>query len=147
MLNRFVGLGFGLILLDQISKYLAQAKLSLLYGKPIIGDLLHFHLVHNSGAAYGIFSGKRFFLVSLSSMVVVFCIVFRKKIITSTLSAYGLTFLLSGAIGNLIDRASTGFVVDFINIHIIPVFNVADVCINIGVACFLIELILTKKNA
>ena len=56
------------------------------------------------------------------------------------------THNLIGTLGNLIDRIRLGYVIDFINIHIIPVFNIADICINLAVACFLYDMFFNNKK-
>jgi len=98
--------------------------------------------VHNYGAACGIFQNQTIFLIGISILVLGGGYWYRDKIGTTLLSRLGLVFLLGGTMGNLIDRVSRGYVVDFINIHVFPVFNISDMAIDIGVICFIIELVI-----
>jgi len=100
-------------------------------------DFLLFKLdfVRNYGAAFNIFSGSRIFLSLISiifSILLIYLIIRKNKLHSYDLYAY--SFILGGTIGNGIDRILKGYVVDFINLNIInfPVFNIADISINIG---------------
>ena len=100
-------------------------------------DFLLFRIdfVKNYGAAFNIFSGSRIFLSIISiffSILLIYFILDKKNL--SSLELYSYCFILGGTIGNGIDRIFRGFVVDFINLNIInfPVFNIADISINIG---------------
>jgi len=132
------------IVIDQLSKYFAESFLSFNEAKNIISPILSFQLVHNFGAAYGILQHHRIFLLSIGFIVLAISITFRHKIGTTFFSKTGLIFILIGASGNLIDRLFRGYVIDFIDIHIVPVFNVADVAIDIGIVLFFLDLF--KKN-
>ncbi|MGE4169341.1 MAG: signal peptidase II [Candidatus Margulisiibacteriota bacterium] len=135
--TRFIVLGF---IIDQITKMMAQTNLSFFEPTEVIPNVLQFQLVNNFGAAYGILQNQRFFLLGIGLIVLAGCYVFRSKLGTSTWSRLGLSFLMIGIAGNVFDRLWRGFVIDFIDIHVIPVFNLADVCINIGMALFILEL-------
>ena len=139
--------GGGIVAIDQWTKWLASRFLSFYSGVGVIPNVIDFQLVHNYGAAYGIFQHQRILLIGVSIAVLVVCWMFRRAIITSRWSLYGVVILVGGAVGNLIDRVAHGFVIDFINIHIIPVFNVADMCINIGIGCFIVEYIIFRRAA
>lgn len=125
--------------IDQITKHLSQAYLSFWVSKTIIPNVLFFQLVHNYGAAYGIFQHQRLFLLCISGMVIAGGFFFARSICTSIWARWGLALLLIGAIGNFIDRLFLGYVIDFIDIRIFPVFNIADMCIDAGIGCFLID--------
>lgn len=148
-MNRFVagGMGVGLIVVDQWTKLWAVRHLSLYSGVPVVGRFLELQLVLNYGAAYGILQNQRVILVATTFAVFACCWVFRKTIVTSRLSAVGMLFILSGAAGNLIDRMQWGYVVDFVNVHWIPVFNCADVFINLGITCFIAEFLWARGSA
>ncbi len=139
-------LGLG-ISLDQFSKYIASATLSFFNPLPVLSKYVSLVLVHNYGAAYGLFEYQRGFLVALSAIVIVGCLgyLFRERDL-SPLTRMGLIILISGATGNLIDRVLFGYVIDFINIQILPVFNIADTLINIGVVCLLGDTIRVKRT-
>ena len=129
-----------LIFFDQTTKLLATLKLDFYEPFTIINSVLSFQLVHNYGAAYGILQHQRVLLTVVGLFVVIGSIVCQKWIIQTVWSRYGLVFLIAGALGNLIDRMRLGYVVDFVDIRIFPVFNVADVLIDIAIVLFLIEL-------
>jgi len=129
----FLSLSIFIILIDQFTKYLIFYN----YKKFINKDFLLFRLdfVKNYGAAFNIFSGSRIFL-SLTSIIfsiILIYLILRKNTL-SLFNLYAYSFILGGTIGNGIDRIYKGFVVDFINLNIInfPVFNIADLSINIG---------------
>ena len=129
----FLSLSIFIVLIDQFTKYL------MFYNKKIFinKDFLLFKLdfVKNYGAAFNIFSGSRIFLslISILFSILLIYLIFRKNTL-KFLDLYSYSFILGGTIGNGIDRIYKGFVVDFINLNIInfPVFNIADISINIG---------------
>ena len=100
-------------------------------------DFLLFKLdfVKNYGAAFNIFSGSRIFLslISIIFSILLIYLILRKNNLNA-LDFYSYSFILGGTIGNGIDRILKGYVIDFINLNIIsfPVFNIADISINIG---------------
>ena len=129
----FCSLSIFIILIDQFTKYL----IFLNYKKLLNKDLLIFKLdfVKNYGAAFNILSGSRIFLSTISiifSIILIYLILRRNS--TNIIDLYSYSFILGGTIGNGIDRIINGFVIDFINLNIInfPVFNIADISINIG---------------
>ena len=134
-----------LVFLDQIIKTWAQHTLEF-QSIVIINPILRFDLVHNYGAAYGIFQGQRFFLLAVGFLVFACACFLHKFFAKSAWSQWGLAILLSGTLGNLIDRTLLGYVIDYMNIHIIPVFNLADVCINHGTGLFIIEIVLNNRK-
>ena len=129
----FLLLSIFIILIDQFTKYIIIYN----YKKFLNKDFLLFKLdfVKNYGAAFNIFSGSRIFLSSISILfsIIIIYLILRKNTLNSC-DLYSYSFILGGTIGNGIDRIYKGFVVDFINLNIInfPVFNIADISINIG---------------
>jgi signal peptidase II len=132
--------GYGL---DVVTKRLAVDRLS--DGDvPVLGDLLVFHLVRNPGAAFG--TGERFTVALSAVAVIATCVVlYLGSRVRSRLWAVALGFLLAGVLGNLTDRLLRapgpfrGHVVDFIQVPNWPVFNLADVCINLAAALILVQ--------
>jgi len=129
----FLSLSIFIILIDQFTKYLVSHNNKLF----INNDFLLFKLdfVKNYGAAFNLFSGSRIFLsfISIFFSILLIYLIFRKNTL-NPFDLYSYSFILGGTIGNGIDRIYKGFVVDFINLNIInfPVFNIADISINIG---------------
>ena len=129
----FFTLSIFIVLIDQFTKYLMFDNNKLLINKDFL--LFKLDFVKNYGAAFNIFSGSRIFLslISIFFSILLIYLIFRKNTLIS-LDLYSYSFILGGTIGNGIDRIYKGFVVDFINLNFInfPVFNIADISINIG---------------
>lgn len=156
------------IVLDQITKYIALAKLVDEGNSVPVLPFLSWTLAYNPGAAFSFLSNaggwQRYFFITLSSvMSVVFLVWLLRLPQKLKVLPAGLAFLLGGAVGNLIDRLTTevtnyhgqtlyGAVIDFIHVHHIPsnfhfpVFNIADIAVNIGVALLLIDAIFLEKK-
>ena len=129
----FLSLSIFIVLIDQFTKYLMLNNNKLFINKDYL--LFKLDFVKNYGAAFNIFSGSRIFLslISILFSILLIYLIFRKNTLNS-IDLYSYSFILGGTIGNGIDRIYKGFVVDFINLNIInfPVFNIADISINIG---------------
>lgn len=141
-----------LVIADQLTKMMVLGSLEL-YESIEITSFFSLTHVHNYGAAFSFLADEdgwqQYFLVSISTIASIAIILWMRK--TSTKQPYkliALSLILSGAIGNLIDRAVFGFVIDFINLHYQdfywPVFNVADTAITLGV--ILLLLVDFKQN-
>ena len=129
----FLSLSIFIILIDQFTKYLIFYNYNLFINKDFL--LFRFDLVKNYGAAFNIFSGSRIFLsfISIIFSIILIYLILRKNNLNK-IDFYTYSFILGGTIGNGIDRILKGYVIDFINLNIInfPVFNIADISINIG---------------
>ena len=142
----YFSLSIFIILIDQYTKYLMFYN----YKKFINKDFLLFRLdfVKNYGAAFNIFSGSRIFLSLISiifSILLIYFILRKNSLKVFDLLSY--SFLLGGTIGNGMDRILNGFVIYFINLNIInfPVFNIADIFINIGFIFLLYSIFKNKR--
>ena len=139
----FFTLSIFILIIDQFSKYLIFNNKNLIN---IDFILFRLDLVKNYGAAFNIFNGNRLFLsfISIIFSVILLYLLLRKTC-TSILESYSYSFILGGTLGNGIDRILKGYVIDFINLNIInfPVFNIADLSINIG---FILIIYSTFKN-
>ncbi|MDD5237080.1 MAG: signal peptidase II, partial [Candidatus Omnitrophica bacterium] len=122
---------FGLIL-DQTTKFLALRNLAVNESIPVLKGIFHLTLVFNRGAAFGIFKNYTTFLIIASCATILFIVLSLKESRKVNLVNISLSLILSGAIGNLIDRLRLGLVVDFLDFRVWPVFNVADSIITIG---------------
>ena len=140
----FLSLSIFIVLIDQFTKYLMFYNKKLFINKDFL--LFKLDFVKNYGAAFNIFTGSRLFLslVSIIFSILLIYLIFRKNTLNS-FDLYSYSFILGGTVGNGVDRIYRGFVVDFINLNIInfPVFNIADISINIG---FIILLYNIFKN-
>jgi len=129
----FLSLSLFIVLIDQLTKYLIFYNKKLFINKDFL--LFKLDFVKNYGAAFNIFSGSRVFLslISIFFSILLIYLIFRKNTLNS-FDLYSYSFILGGTIGNGMDRILKGFVIDFINLNIInfPVFNIADMSINIG---------------
>ena len=129
----FLSLSILIILIDQFTKYLIFYNYKLFTNKDFI--LFRLGLVKNYGAAFNIFSGSRIFLsfISIIFSVLLIYLILRKNNIRA-IDYYSYSFILGGTVGNGIDRILKGYVIDFINLNFInfPLFNIADISINIG---------------
>ncbi len=133
-----------LVILDQITKWQALTKLKPIKNTVVIKGFLDFTFVENRGAAFGILSGKRVFFILLTVVVAIGILYSFYKLPKTKEYNWlkcGLVLVLSGAIGNVIDRAVRGYVVDFLEVTFIkwPVFNLADIYVVVG-ACFILFL-------
>ena len=129
----FLLLSFFVILIDQFTKHFMFINYKTLINKDIL--LFKLDYVKNYGAAFNIFNGSRIFLsiISIIFSIILINLILRKNS-TNLLDLYSYSFLLGGTFGNGIDRIAKGYVIDFINLNFInfPVFNIADISINIG---------------
>ena len=146
------GLIVAIVALDQWSKWAIKSSFRLYQSKPIIQDFFHFTYVTNDGMAFGLsFPGGKFVLLSLILLMTAFITgLLWKERNGHPLVKYGLALILSGAIGNLVDRIFNGSVVDFLDFHIAgfhwPAFNVADMGITCGAAMLIWDAIFDQKT-
>ena len=142
----FLFLSIFIVLIDQFTKYLMFYNNKLFINKDFL--LFKLDFVKNYGAAFNIFSGSRIFLslISIFFSILLIYLIFRKNTLNS-LELYSYSFILGGTFGNGIDRIYKGFVVDFINLNIInfPVFNIADISINVGFIFLLYRIFKNKQ--
>ncbi len=136
----------GIISLDRITKIFFSHLLSVGESLPIIRRVLHMTLVHNTGIAFGLFrdQGIVFIIIPVIAIILLIYNIFyyqrnREQISWTYCLAFSL--ILGGAIGNLIDRVSYGYVIDFIDFQIWPVFNIADSAITIGAVMIALKCI------
>jgi len=129
----FLSLSIFIVLIDQFTKYLMFYNKKLFVNKDFL--LFKLDFVKNYGAAFNILSGNRIFLsfISIIFSILLIYLILRKNT-SNFFDLFSYSFILGGTIGNGIDRILKGFVIDFINLNIInfPVFNIADISINIG---------------
>ena len=124
-----------LVAVDQIVKYLVMTNIAFGDHVPFIPCILELTYVENTGAAFSIFSGHTWVLALVSLvMSAVLALALWKGLFKHPFGKLALTLLLAGAVGNLIDRAFRGFVVDMFNVLFMrfAVFNVADICVVLG---------------
>lgn len=140
------------LLCDQASKIWAANTLMAAPGQtlPIWQDVFHFSYYENRGAAFGILQGKQLFfsVLTVIALVVIVYILLRYRKQMGTWLRVAFALMLSGAVGNFIDRIMLGYVRDFIDVRLIhfPVFNVADMCLTISVIMLAIHIFFFWKE-
>lgn len=140
----------GLILLDQLVKIWALRVLAPVGTIPLIDGIFQLRYIENRGAAFSMLQNQTLPLIIVSVIVVAAIIfAFQRNMLRTTLGRFSLLLVVSGAIGNLIDRIFRGFVVDlfdFVLIHF-PVFNVADIFIVVGGILFVFYFMFQHDKA
>lgn len=124
-----------LVTLDQLVKYLVVQNIPLGTHVPFLPHILDLTYVKNTGAAFSLFAQHTWILTLISLvMSVVLALALVKKFFRHPLGRVCLSLVLAGAVGNLIDRAFQGYVVDMFNVLFMDfaVFNVADICLVVG---------------
>lgn len=113
---------------------------------PVIKNIFHITLVFNTGCAFGMLKGlSNLFFILISFVAVIFLVYFLNRARGRRLLELAAMLVLSGAASNLIDRLRFGYIVDFLDFRIWPVFNLGDTAITIGVAILIFRLILRPK--
>lgn len=136
---------------DFMTKISAVRCLTEVSTMPILENIMHLTYVENRGIAFGMFSGGRvvFICVSIAVMVVLTIMLFKtKKEDRSVWQKLGTAMVLSGAAGNLFERITKGYVVDFIDFRLIdfPVFNIADIAVCVGVVLLVIHFLFAEDG-
>ncbi|MFC7394370.1 signal peptidase II [Scopulibacillus cellulosilyticus] len=133
-------------ILDWGTKRWMDTHLAMYQLTQVIPGWLSLDLIHNTGASFGLLSGDTNLLIRINfSMILVIIYLYNRFRLNSRLAQIGFSLLISGALGNLIDRLYFGYVVDFISFYHFPViFNIADVEIC-GGFLLLLSLYLTKR--
>ncbi len=125
-----------LIILDQMTKYLIRANLAIGESLPILKGIFHITYAQNTGAAFSVLRGHSWILGVFTCIVAIAMLyyIYKVKKNGSKILLFSLSLIVSGGIGNMIDRFLLGYVVDFFDFMIWPIFNVADVCVCCGCA-------------
>ncbi|MFM9280652.1 signal peptidase II [Paenibacillus jiagnxiensis] len=139
-------------LLDQGTKYLIATRMELGETIPVIGSFFQITSHRNQGAAFGILQGQRELFIVITVVVVIAIIWYLRKTVRNgqKLLPFGLSLVLGGAIGNFLDRAIAGEVVDFARFNFgsytFPIFNIADSAIVVGVAIIILDTLLDSRR-
>ena len=134
-------LALSVFLLDFFIKGYLKDNLAF-HSIPLIKNFLHITVVFNTGAAFGILQGYTTLLMYIGIIfILTLFIMIGKDKKRGTLDNVSFGLILGGALSNLYDRIVFGFVVDYIDIRIWPVFNISDMCISIGVIILIIKLL------
>ena len=143
-----------LVIADQLTKHLAVVRLKNQAAYNLINGILEFNYLENRGAAFGMMQGGKWFFLAITGIacaaMLYFLIKERKRL--HFMMTFSLALLLSGAIGNLIDRCITTYVRDFIHVYIFGdafpfIFNVADMALVIGAIMLIIYVLFMGDDA
>lgn len=135
-----------LVSIDQLTKFLAAAKLKLHESYPVLKGAFHITLVHNSGAAFGFFKQRAAVFIFISIAAILLILFYAERFRHGYRYArQGLILILAGTIGNLIDRLRLGYVVDFLDFRVWPVFNFADILISLGGLLLICHILMFRK--
>ncbi len=133
------------VLLDQIIKFFIRNSMNPGDSIPVINNIFHITYVTNSGAGFGIMQGKISLLIWFSMVVIGIILFYYDKIQEKKSLQIFSGLILGGILSNLIDRLLFGFVIDFLDFRIWPVFNIGDSCVCIGVFFLIIYFIKKEK--
>jgi signal peptidase II len=151
---QWLGLAFILLLLDQFTKLLILGYYH--FGEStFVTSFFNIVRVHNSGAAFSFLASgsgwQRWFFIGIGTAAVIFILFMLRSHAGQKLFSFAMACILSGAIGNVIDRLLHGYVIDFLDFHYqrwhFPAFNVADSAITIGAACLILDELLRVRRA
>lgn len=151
------GIAVAILVLDQLTKVLVRQQLALHESMSVIPGFLDLRYVQNTGAAFGILNAANIpFKAALMTVVALFALiaiaVYSSRLASDEpLAKLGLSTILGGACGNLIDRITAGYVVDFIDVYWgtwhFWAFNVADAAITVGAGCLILDMVILNRHA
>lgn len=129
------------LLIDQFVKHLVRSNMVQGQSIPILQNIFHLTYIENPGAAFGILANHRLLFLLLTAVItgIMFYLYLQLNNKKSP-AAFSLALVISGALGNFIDRFFRGTVTDMFDFQIWPIFNIADICICLGLAglCYLL---------
>ena len=139
------------IALDQLTKLIAVNHLKPIKTLPIIEDVFHFTFTTNDGMAFGMLDNQRWIFLTISTItIIIMGIILYTGRLSNKLYTVSVSMIISGGIGNMIDRLTTGEVVDFLDFRLInfAIFNVADsiVCVGAGILILAMVLDIIKES-
>jgi signal peptidase II len=126
-----------IIIIDQWVKNLITEHFKINESIPVIEDVFHMTYVQNSGAGFGLLSGHNNLFIIINIIIIISLIIYRYYH-RAPFPDLPLGLIIGGAVGNIVDRLRWGYVIDFLDFRIWPVFNLADTSIVLGVALFII---------
>ncbi len=140
----YIIIGIAVLILDIITKHWAYAALAGGEGIPLIPGVFHLTYVENTGIAFGMLENKRIVFITLSVVILVLLFIyFIRAPKRDNWLKLGTALVIFGSLGNMLDRITKGYVVDFFDFRLInfPVFNVADVAVCVGAAALVIHFL------
>ncbi len=141
------GVAIATLAMDQATKAAALRLLGPDRPHPVVGHWLHLTLARNPGGAFGLLPHATLYLVAASAAIAVALLLYaRIAVARSPLLTVAVGMLLGGAVGNLMDRVRLGAVIDFIDLRVWPVFNVADIAVTAGGALIVLSALLPRAR-
>lgn len=141
-----------LLILDQLTKFMIDANMKLYQSISVIENFFAITYVRNTGAAWSILEGNMMFFYMITIVAIVLMVTFYKSSECDWISEWGIAMMLGGTLGNFLDRLRLQYVIDFLDFNIFgydfPVFNVADICLCLGVGIIILSFLLegVRKN-
>lgn len=126
--------------LDQAIKFIIHKTMIVNQSIPVINNIFNITYVQNKGAAFGIFWGIGWPLILIGLLVILGIVYFHEKMKRNDFTQLPLALLLGGSMGNIFDRVFRSYVIDYLDFRVWPVFNLADIMINVGVLLIIIHL-------
>ncbi|AYG00432.1 signal peptidase II [Lactococcus allomyrinae] len=136
------------ILLDQLFKHWVVTNIPLGHVKNFLPGIMSLTYLQNNGAAWSSFEGQQWFFLILTPIVLIVAAYFLWKKMEQNWYFFGLTLIISGALGNFIDRVRQGFVVDMFQTDFMnfPIFNIADSLLSVGFVVLFVAILLDKDE-
>ncbi|MDD2716486.1 MAG: signal peptidase II [Candidatus Wallbacteria bacterium] len=143
-----LNVALGTFLLDQFVKFLIQQKFFLHETLPVMKNVFHVTFVKNYGAALGVMKGENGFLVVSAVISIALLLAYSQRVcVNEIFYKISLGFLLGGAIGNLYDRVTLGYVIDYFDLRFFPaIFNLADIFIDAGVLYLFFRIMTSNEE-
>ncbi len=133
-------------LFDRILKSIISARISPVGSIPLIKGFFNLTYVRNTGVAFGLFPGQRIILILIGVLICALVVYYQARSGNQNLFlSFCLALILGGSLGNLFDRIFFGYVIDYVDFRVFPVFNFADAAINAGVLLIIATFILERK--
>ena len=139
-----------LVSFDQLTKYIVINSFNVNDKLILINNFLKFYYIRNTGISFGMLSNQKYIIILLTLLVIAYVIYETIKNKKNKLMIISSSLIISGAIGNLIDRVFRGYVVDFISFTLfkkeMAIFNIADILITLGIILYIYIILMEGKN-
>ena len=135
-----------MLVFDLVSKHILDSSMQIGQSSPFLPGFIDIVIVHNEGSAWGMLAGMNVFFIILTFVFIGILVWYTlSENVVHPLYHIALGFIFAGSIGNMVDRIAFGYVRDFLHFEFwpsFPVFNVADVCLTVGVIVFVVFIIM-----
>lgn len=137
------------VVLDQVTKYLIASNVPLNHSIPVIDGVFHITYIQNFGAAFSILQNQQVLLQIISGAAILALLGYLiwKGRTMHLMASLSFALIVAGGIGNLIDRFTKGYVVDFFDFRVWPIFNVADIAVCCGCVLLIFYVLFWEKRA